>query len=75
MSMKMAPEVNPLPGTVSEQELLSPELGFSMAAELGIVFRKILQGLGFFNRDKYIVRTRSGGGPEGRRRAVGMTPL
>ena len=53
--MKMAPEVDPHPGRVPEQELLSSELGFSMAAEVGIVFGEILRGLGFFRRDKYIV--------------------
>ena len=46
--MKMAPEVDPPPGRVTEQELLSPELAFLMAAELEIVSRKILWGLGFF---------------------------
>ena len=59
--MKMAPEVDPHPGRVPEQELLSSELGFSIAAEVGIVFGKILRGLGFFHPDKYIVRRASGG--------------
>ena len=50
MSMKMAPGALPHPGRVPEQRLLSPELGFLVAAELGRVSRKILQGpseLGF----------------------------
>ena len=42
-SMKMAPGALPRPGRVPEQKLLSPELGFWMAAELGRVFGKILR--------------------------------
>lgn len=63
--MNMAPEVNPHPGRVPEQELMSTELVFFMAAELGIVFGKILRGLGFFQRDKYVVRMASRGGAQG----------
>ena len=33
-SMEMAPGAIPRPGRVPEQRLLSPELGFQMAAEL-----------------------------------------
>ena len=44
MSMKMAPEVDARPGRVLEQELLSVELGFGMAAELCCVFGKIVRG-------------------------------
>ena len=63
--MKMAPEVDPHPDRVPEQELMSHKLGFSMAAELGIVFGKILRGLGFFHRDEYIVWRASGGEARG----------
>ena len=45
--MKMVSEVDPRPDGMPEQELLSPELGFSMVVELGIVFEKN-RGLGFF---------------------------
>ena len=37
-SMEMAPGVNPRPGRVPEQELLTPETEFRMAAEHGDVF-------------------------------------
>ena len=37
-SMEMAPGVNPSPGRVPEQELLTPETEFRMAAEHGDVF-------------------------------------
>ena len=37
-SMEMAPGVNPRPGRVPEQELLTPETEFRMAAEHGGVF-------------------------------------
>ena len=49
-SMKMAPGALLHLGRVPEQRLLSPELGFWMAAELGCVSGKILRGpseLGF----------------------------
>ena len=36
--MEMAPGVNPRPGRVPEQELLTPETEFRMAAEHGDVF-------------------------------------
>ena len=42
-SMEMAPGALPRPGRVPEQRLLSPELGFWMAAEIRVVFRKILR--------------------------------
>ena len=61
----MDPEVDPRPGRVREQELLSPELGFSLAAELCCVSRKILQALGFFRHDKYIVRRALGEDAQG----------
>ena len=35
---------NPRPGRVPEQELMNPELGFLVSAELCIVFGKILRG-------------------------------
>ena len=41
--MKMAPGALPRPGRVSEQRLLSPELGFFVAAKLKRVSGKILQ--------------------------------
>ena len=44
MSMKMAPEALPHPGKVLERRILSPEIGFWMAAELGRVFGKIFRG-------------------------------
>ena len=37
-SMEMAPGVNPRPGRMPEQELLTPETEFRMAAEHGDVF-------------------------------------
>ena len=37
-SMEMAPRVNPRPGRVPEQELLTPKTEFRMAAEHGGVF-------------------------------------
>ena len=41
--MKMAPRAIPNPGRVLEQELLSPELGFLVAAELGNFSGEILR--------------------------------
>ena len=41
-SMEMAPGALPRPGKVPEQRLLSPELGFRMAAEHGDVFGSIV---------------------------------
>ena len=38
--MKMAPKVDPHPDRVLEQELMSLELGFWMAPELGSEFEK-----------------------------------
>ena len=49
-SMKMSPGAFPRPGRVPEQRLMSPKLGFLVAAELGRVSGKILRGsskLGF----------------------------
>ena len=40
--MEMAPGVNPRPGRVPEQELLTPETEFWMAAEHGGVFAIIM---------------------------------
>ena len=42
-SMEMAPGALPRPGRVPEQRLLSPELGFRMAAELGVVSGRIVE--------------------------------
>ena len=63
--MKMAPEVDPRFGRVPEQELLSPELGFRIAAELCCVSGKILRGLRFSRRDEYIVRRAASGESRG----------
>ena len=63
--MKMAPKVDPRLDKVPEQELMTPELVFSMAAEHGIVFGKILRRLGFFRGDEYIVRRASRGDDRG----------
>ena len=41
-AMKMAPGALPRPGRVPKQRLLSPELGFRMAAEHGDVFGSIV---------------------------------
>jgi len=49
--MKMAPEVDPRPGRVPEQELLTPELGFWMAAELGSFSGKFLRGSWFLGHE------------------------
>ena len=43
MSMKMAPGALTHPGRVPEQRLMSPELGFWMAAELERASGKILR--------------------------------
>ena len=48
--MKMAPGANPRPDSVPEQEKSGPQNLSAMAAELYIVFGKILRGLGFFRR-------------------------
>ena len=45
--MKMAPEVDTHPGRVLEQELLSPELVFSMAVELCAFLEKSSGGRQF----------------------------
>ena len=45
--MKMAPGTIPNPGTVPEQELLSPKFGFFEAAELGNFSGEILRGRHF----------------------------
>ena len=50
-SMEMAPGVNPRPGRVPEQELLTPELGFWMAAELGSFSGKFLRGFSFLGHE------------------------
>ena len=41
-SMEMAPGAIPRPGRVPKQRLLSPELGFRMAAELWNFFGEIV---------------------------------
>ena len=51
MAMKMAPGADPPPGRVPEQEQSDPRNLLAMAAELCIVFGKILRGLGFFHRE------------------------
>ena len=48
MSMKMVPGALPRPDRVPEQELLSPELGFSMAAELRCISGKMVGGSSVF---------------------------
>ena len=50
MVMKMAPGADPCPGRVPKQEQSDPRNLSAMAAELCIVFGKILRGLGFFRR-------------------------
>ena len=45
---EMAPAVDPHPGRMPEQDLLNPQNLSAMAAELCIVFGKILWGLEFF---------------------------
>ena len=50
VAMKMAPRANPCPGRVPEQEQPDPRNLSAMAAELCIVFGKILRGLGFLRR-------------------------
>ena len=52
VAVKMAPGADPRPGRVPEQEQSDPRNLSAMAAELCIVFGKILRGLGFFHRDK-----------------------
>ena len=47
-SMEMAPGALPRPGRVPEQELLSLELGFSMAVGLRCVSGKIVGGSSVF---------------------------
>ena len=51
--MKMASEVDPHPGRVSEQEFMSPKLGFSMAAELESYLEKSSGGVSFSSRQIY----------------------
>ena len=53
--------VNPYPGRVPEQELMSPKLGFLMVAELEIVFGKILLEAPDLGHVQYIVRRASRG--------------
>ena len=50
MAVKMAPGATPRPGRVPEQDQSSPQNLSAMAAELCIVFGKILRGVGFFRR-------------------------
>ena len=52
--MEMAPAVDPHPGRVPKEDLLNPGNLSAMAAELYIVFGKILWGLGFFVEDDFI---------------------
>jgi hypothetical protein len=71
-SMKMAPGALPRPGRVPEQRLLSPELGFWMAAELGRVSGKILRCLWFLGQEAtYRRRGFPRGGPPLSRRVEG----
>ena len=51
MAMKMAPGANPCPGRVTKQEQSGPQNLSAMAAELCIVFGRILRGLGLFHRE------------------------
>ena len=50
MVMKMAPRADPRPGRVPEEEQSDPQNLSVTAAELCIVFEKILRGLGFLHR-------------------------
>ena len=50
MLIEMASAVDPRPGKVPEQDLLNLRNLSEMAAELCIVFGKILRGLGFLRR-------------------------
>ena len=50
MAVKMAPGGNPRSGRVPEQDQSGPRNFSAMAAELCIVFGKILRGLGFLHR-------------------------
>ena len=75
MATKMAPGAAPRPGRVSKQEQCSPRNLSAMAAELCIVFGKILQGLGFFRRDQFIVQRASPGDPRGAGVPPAVTPL
>ena len=51
--------VNPRPGRVPEQELLTPETEFRMAAEHGGVFAIMTIFLGFTRRGLYMVQRRA----------------
>ena len=52
--MEMALAVDPPSGRVSEQDQSDPRNLSAMAAELCIIFGKILRGLGFFQREEFI---------------------
>ena len=60
-SMEKAPGVNPRPGRVPEQELLTPETWFRMAAELGVVSGRIIKPFRVFGA-KAIYRRKGGVG-------------
>ena len=50
MAVKMAPRANPRPDRVPEQDQSGPRNLSALAAEICIVFGKILWGFGFFRR-------------------------
>ena len=63
--MKMAPEVDPCPGRVPEMELLNPELGFWLVAELCRVSGKILQEASILGHIGFYSQKPSGGESRG----------
>ena len=52
--MEMAPTADPRPGRVPEQDLLNPQNLSAMAAELCIVFGKILRVSGFLHHTQSV---------------------
>ena len=72
--MEMAAAVDPRPGRVPEQDLLNPRNLSAMAAELCIVFGKILWGLGFFVDDDFMGIGGGRGGARGAEASCGRGP-
>ena len=64
-SMEMAPGAIPRPGKVPKQRLLSPELGFLVAAELRNSSGEIVDLFRVFGQGQYIVQRASRGGARG----------
>ena len=60
--MKMASEVDPRPERVSEQEFMSPKLGFSMAEELESYLEKSSECVSFRSRQIYSPKGEQGQG-------------